>query len=153
KGEILSGFGRYVFKNAEPRNKVIVICADYDGTDAKTHEALLNDQQALIAKGYNVHVVWPATAGEKKIDFNDILMTGGPEKIKIILKEQLPEVVRFEASQRSRTNVIGQKDVLEKDQSREQAASIVVGPRVHPTANEYPAFGLGHQNQKTSQES
>lgn len=95
KGEILSGYGRYVFKNAEPKNKTVVICADYDGKQAQTHEALLKDQQALIAKGYNAYVVWPATQGEKKLDFNDLLNEHGASYIKNLIQNQLPEKLTF----------------------------------------------------------
>jgi hypothetical protein len=42
------------------------------------------------------HVVWPATVGEKKIDFNDLLMTVGKNQLKITIEKQLPKGLQIE---------------------------------------------------------
>jgi len=118
KGEILSGFGRYVFKNVEPSNKAIILCADYDGVNARTHETIIKDKQHLENKGYTVHIVWPATEGEKKIDFNDILKTYGKNKVKELLQEQLQQIIEFAPTKRQETQI--QNDRHETGKEREQ---------------------------------
>lgn len=89
QGEILSGFGRFVFKNALPTNKNVVLCADYDGPNAPTHKALLQDKAYLESKGYDVSIIWPETTGEQKVDFNDVLKKEGPTAIKQMIEKQL----------------------------------------------------------------
>jgi len=119
EGEILSGFGRMVFKSAPIKNQTVVLCADYDGIGAKTHEALLQNKEFLEKKSYEVYIVWPATEGEKKLDFNDILKSEGAEKIRSLLKEQLPESIRINKVHELSVELKSDLDVEQKQQGQQ----------------------------------
>ena len=77
----------------------VVICADYDGVGAKTHEQTEKVAESLRLQNIDVEVIYPPADGnnpEKKIDFNDVLCEeGGIHKIQQAI---LPALERLTAS-------------------------------------------------------
>ena len=127
----LSGFGRFVFKNALPTNKNVVLCADYDGPNAPTHKALLADKAFLESKGYDVSILWPATMGEQKVDFNDVLKKEGPAVIKQMVEKQLDykyEPLAQQYSERAKEALTTFK--AEQSLSQDQEKTRIKGPQL-----------------------
>jgi hypothetical protein len=95
-GEILVSLGQSNIRNVPASNKHVVICGDYDGSfRANTEMVAQKNAEHLRERGYQVSIVWPAREGNKTVDFNDVLRDYGVQRIKEILKEQLPNVVTF----------------------------------------------------------
>jgi Ti-type conjugative transfer relaxase TraA len=109
-GEILVSLGQSNIRNVVPTNKQIVICGDYDaGSQSNTEKAAQKNTQHLREGGYEVTLIWPETKGDKRVDFNDLLKDHGVQRIKQVLKEQLPDVVTFKKDMEQAVQQKGQQ--------------------------------------------
>jgi Ti-type conjugative transfer relaxase TraA len=83
----LANIGRIEPQNA---NTHIVICGDHDDPKSPAAKSLQKSVHALQERGFKVSVIKPDTLGE---DFNDVLKKQGPEGIREIIKQSVPQAL------------------------------------------------------------
>lgn len=87
KGEILATLGQSNMANLCPKSKTVVLCGDYDGDNhPRTQKNLIKIAKIYTDKDDKVHILYPATIGPQKLDFNDMLKTDGIQKIQELFK-------------------------------------------------------------------
>lgn len=122
---IQAGLGRYNFRNIDvPKETTIVLCADYDGKGAKTHDFIKEDANLLREKGYDVHIIWPTKHGKEKKDFNDLLQEKGQTRAGQVILNQLPEDLKEQHIYQP----IDTQKLTESDKNREETVSIKEKP-------------------------
>ncbi|MBP9691705.1 MAG: AAA family ATPase [Alphaproteobacteria bacterium] len=92
KGTIKASLGISNIQQLEPKdpNTHIIICGDHDGPESMATKNLEKSAAALREKGFKVTVIKPDHRGE---DFNDVLKKHGPEGVREILKQVVPQAL------------------------------------------------------------
>ncbi|HQS84660.1 MAG TPA: MobA/MobL family protein [Alphaproteobacteria bacterium] len=78
RGTIVASLGIHNIKNYEGPEHKVIICADNDGFQARTHEVIRQTQQHLDMQGKSTISIRPY---EESQDFNDVLKEKGPEAV------------------------------------------------------------------------
>lgn len=78
EGTIKASLGIHNMKNYTGPEPKIVLCADNDGPNARTHDVTCFIQEHLETQGKSITIIRPETAGQ---DFNDVLKEKGIEGV------------------------------------------------------------------------
>ena len=98
---VMASLGLNNLKGQELEAPQLVLCGDWDGTP-NLPRPLKEAQKFLQKKGQGGEIVLPVTSGQEKVDFNDLLLEGGVEKVQERLKSLLTvSLYREEKSQSS----------------------------------------------------
>jgi phage/plasmid primase-like uncharacterized protein len=91
-GIIKASLGLSNIARIEPQdpNTHVIICGDHDAPDSSATKSLEKSAVALRERGFKVSVIKPDHLGE---DFNDVLKKHGPEGVREILKQAVPQAL------------------------------------------------------------
>lgn len=92
EGAIKASLGLANMGRIEPQNSNthIVICGDHDDPNSPAAKSIQKSVQTLQERGFKVSVIKPDTLGE---DFNDVLKKHGPEGVREIIKQAVPQAL------------------------------------------------------------
>ncbi|MBA4118862.1 MAG: hypothetical protein C0514_08230 [Candidatus Puniceispirillum sp.] len=89
KGTIVASLGITNMENLPiQKERDVVLVADWDGEDAPSQKMIERAKLTLTQKGMKVRTLWPSKSSEHKLDFNDLLMNEGPEKVRQVINNQ-----------------------------------------------------------------
>ena len=84
----------------------VVLCADHDGLNTSSHQALIKAADSYVERGLDVYIAYPEKISDmKKIDFNDVLKNLGVSSISSSL-QNAKAYKKLEVNQLNQTHIL-----------------------------------------------
>jgi Ti-type conjugative transfer relaxase TraA len=124
KGTIVCSLGTSNMRNIEVLSEKVVIAADWDGSYEKpSWKEIERTKDLLSKKGNDVSVILPVKNPEnnlEKVDFNDVLKTGGVNAIKEILNNQDQNLLKEPHQDKMAKEKSNDRDAITGDETKAQ---------------------------------